>query len=85
MNFGAISGLTSPSIGSAVISAAQGSDLLNGLWYINIHSDRPDGVSAGGEIRGQVLVIPEPGVLGAIFLGTTTLAAFYRRRRRDSR
>ncbi len=52
VNFGAISGITSPSIGSTTITAGQAADLLNELWYINIHTD----VNTGGEIRGQVLV-----------------------------
>ena len=48
----AISGSTSPSIGSTVIDAGQAADLLNDLWYINLHTTEV----AGGEIRGQVLV-----------------------------
>lgn len=54
VNFGAISGLASPSVGSTNIDAGQAADLLNELWYINIHSD----LEPGGEIRGQVLVDP---------------------------
>lgn len=52
VNIGAVSGLTSPSIGGMNISAAQGNDLLAGLLYINIHSAQ----FPGGEIRGQVVV-----------------------------
>lgn len=52
VNFAAISGLASPSIGETMISPAQAADLLNDLWYINIHTT----VEAGGEIRGQVTV-----------------------------
>ena len=43
-----------PSIGSTTITGPQAVDLLAGLWYINIHST----VSPGGEIRGQVQVVP---------------------------
>ena len=43
-------GAVSPSIGNAVITAPQESDLLAGLWYINIHTS----VIGAGEIRGQV-------------------------------
>mgnify|MGYP002625119415 CR=1 FL=1 len=74
VNFGAISGLTSPSAGSTNITAQQANDLLGGLWYINIHSDR-DAVTMGGEIRGQVLLIPEPATLvtfAVMLLGTAT-------------
>ncbi len=58
--------------GGATLSAGQAADLLNGLWYINIHSQ----FALGGEIRGQVLV-PEPG-LGALLL--FGLASLLRRR-----
>jgi hypothetical protein len=54
VDIGAISGLVSPSIGSATISETQAADLLAELYYINIHST----VFTAGEIRGQVLVAP---------------------------
>jgi hypothetical protein len=42
---------TNPRVGSATITPTQAADLLNGLWYVNLHtSDFP-----AGEIRGQVL------------------------------
>lgn len=53
---------TNPVIGSAMITAAQASDLLNGLWYLNLHTTEV----SGGEIRGQVLLIPEPATLSLI-------------------
>jgi hypothetical protein len=56
VNFGLISGTDSPSTGSTTITNDQAADLLDGLWYINIHTDQfPD-----GEIRGQVQVVPIP-------------------------
>ena len=58
IDIGATSGLTSPSVGSAILTAAQEADLLAGLWYINIHT----AANPGGEIRGQVFPIG----LGAI-------------------
>jgi len=54
VNIGDISGLTSPSIGSAVISDEFESQLLAGEWYINVHT----AANGPGEIRGQV--VPEP-------------------------
>ena len=43
----------SPSVGSQTISAAQMADVLNDMWYINIHSTN----CSSGEIRGQLLVV----------------------------
>jgi len=40
----------SPSIGNTVLTVAQQTDLLAGLWYINIHTE----VHPPGEIRGQI-------------------------------
>ena len=42
-------GSTSAS-GTATLTDAQESDLLNGLWYANVHTQ----AHGGGEIRGQV-------------------------------
>lgn len=75
VNFGSISGLSSPSIGSTNISGAQAADLLADLWYINIHT----AVNPGGEIRGQVLV-PEPSAGLLALLGLGALLAVGRRR-----
>lgn len=72
LDIGAVSGLSSPMIGLGTITAQQATDLRNGLWYVNIHTDR----HPGGEIRGQV--IPAPGAL-AVLLGAGLFAA--RRRR----
>ena len=62
-----------PSTGNATLTAQQASDLMNGLWYINIHTlNEPS-----GEIRGQVLVdvatpasilLFAPALLGLFFL-----------------
>lgn len=52
VNVGDTSGLPSPSIGSATLTAAQATELLDGLWYINAHTT----LNGGGEIRGQVVV-----------------------------
>jgi len=56
-------------------TAAQETHLLSGLMYVNIHTS----AFPGGEIRGQLLLIPEPGA-GMLFgLGTAALVAFARR------
>jgi hypothetical protein len=46
-----ITGLESPSEGSAALTDEQASQLAAGKWYVNIHTEKfPD-----GEIRGQVV------------------------------
>ena len=76
LNFGAISGTSSPSIGSSTISAGQASDLLAGLWYINIHTT----AVAGGEIRGQVTVVPVPAAIWLFGSGMIGLIGIARSR-----
>jgi hypothetical protein len=56
VDFFALGGALNPSVGNVVINAGQAADLLAGLWYVNIHST----TFAGGEIRGQVNVVPIP-------------------------
>lgn len=69
---------SNPSSGSAFLSAAQASDLLAGLWYINIHSE----LFPGGEIRGQVRPVPVPAALW--LFGSAGMALFGLRRRQTS-
>lgn len=78
VNIGAISGFISPMVGSTTISAAAATDLLNGLWYINLHT----AMFPGGEIRGQVLVsaIPVPAAAWLFFSGLCGLFGWQRLR-----
>jgi hypothetical protein len=65
-----------PSIGNAILSDAQETDLLAGLWYINIHST----VDPGGEIRGQVEVVPVPAAVWLFGSGLVGLIGIARRK-----
>ena len=77
VNIGTISGLTSPSIGSSTISAGQASELLAGLWYINIHT----ALIPGGEIRGQVNAVPVPAAVWLFGSGLVGLIGIARRKK----
>ncbi|WP_169976868.1 CHRD domain-containing protein [Tautonia rosea] len=65
-------------IGSTTITSAQADQLIAGLWYVNIHT----ALNPAGEIRGQVLAIPEPSTLGMMGMGGLAVGLFVRHRRR---
>jgi hypothetical protein len=60
--------------GSGTLTAPNIAGMLDGLTYINVHT----GLFPGGEIRGQLIVIPAPGALAMI--GAVGLLAMRRRR-----
>jgi hypothetical protein len=68
-------GVTLPANGAAVLTDQQETDLLGELWYVNVHTD----AFPGGEIRGQVLVVPEPGIAALAGVGLLFLVARGRR------
>jgi hypothetical protein len=76
LNVGNISGLTSPSIGSSVISDDIANQLLAGSLYLNIHT----AANPPGEIRGQV--VPEPAAATMALLTAIGFLAATRRRHR---
>jgi hypothetical protein len=63
--------------GSVNLSAAQETALLNNLIYINIHS----AFAAGGEIRGQLVPVPEPATLTLACVAALGLLLSIRRSR----
>ncbi|MFN2329475.1 MAG: CHRD domain-containing protein [Chromatocurvus sp.] len=77
VDIGAESGLGSPMLGSTTITGAQATDLLAGLWYINIHTE----TYPGGEIRGQVQVVPLPAAVWLLVSGFVGLLGWRRARR----
>ena len=44
--------MSTPSEGSATLTAAQAADLMAGRWYANVHT----AANPGGEVRGQMTV-----------------------------
>lgn len=66
-------GVTSGNIISAATTPVNSANMLSGLTYVNIHTS----TFGGGEIRGQLTVVPEPASLS--LLGIGGLALFSRR------
>lgn len=67
---------SSGSATGVLLTAFQETDLLAGNWYVNVHTAN----FGGGEIRGQVNVVPEPQSVALVGMGALLLL---RRRRRD--
>ena len=59
------------------VTAAQAAVLLAGNGYFNVHSER----FRGGEIRGQINVVPEPSTYLLMATGLGGLALIARRKR----
>ena len=60
------------------ITAAQVTTLFAGGMYMNVHTS----TFPGGEIRGQLAVVPEPGSLALMGAGSLALALLARSKRR---
>jgi hypothetical protein len=68
-------------IGSVALTAGQATDLFAGRFYINVHTPAPGGFPAG-EIRGNLLPVPEPASYAMLGMGLAVVAGLARRRRR---
>jgi hypothetical protein len=64
--------------GNGALTAAQVADVLAGKGYVNVRST----VFPSGEIRGQLVAVPEPATIGLLGGGAILLM---RRTRRDAR
>ena len=60
-----------------LLTAAQEIDLLNGKYYINVHTTN----NGGGEIRGFLVAVPEPGTVTLVGLSVVGLLAVIRRKK----
>ncbi len=61
---------------TATLTNQQEQWLMDGLVYLNVHSPQ----YPGGEVRGQINLVPEPGSLAALVFGAAVLARRKRRR-----
>lgn len=62
--------------GTMTLTPAQVTDLQNGLHYFNIHS----ALNPGGEIRGQITLVPEPSTYALLALGGAVAYGIRRRK-----
>jgi hypothetical protein len=63
------------------INATQIGYLYNGFLYMNVHNN----TFGGGEIRGTLTLVPEPGTASLACLGGAGLVFYWRRRRQQSK
>lgn len=71
--------LGSPSHLTTTLTSAQADQLLAGLWYANVHSS----LYPMGEIRGQLMPVPEPSTYAAF--GTLLLVGLVTTKRIQAR
>jgi hypothetical protein len=74
-----ISGKWDAPEGNGTTLAAQLPNILSGHSYINFHTNQ----FTGGEIRGNIAVIPEPSTMALLGLGCAAVALLGRRRARS--
>src|SRR3989442_13386142 len=73
---GTFSGKWDPPEGNGTTLAAQMNNILTGHSYINFHTSQ----FGGGEIRGNIVALPEPSTIGLFGIGIAALIGLGRRR-----
>jgi len=73
---GTFSGKWDPPEGNGTTLAAQLGNILAGRSYINFHTSQ----FVGGEIRGNIIPLPEPSTICLLGIGTAALIGLGRRR-----
>jgi hypothetical protein len=64
-------------LGSRELTQPQISDLLAGLWYVNLASE----TFPNGELRGQITLVPEPSAWALLACGVFWIWLFRRKKR----
>jgi hypothetical protein len=75
---GRITGVWDNAEGNGTTLAAQLANLIAGNLYFNVHTSD----HAGGEIRGQILIVPEPSTVALLAYGLIGMASAGVNRRR---
>ena len=75
---GTFSGKWDPPEGNGTTLAAQMNNILTGHSYINFHTSQ----FGGGEIRGNIVALPEPSTICMLGIGIAALIGLGRRRSR---
>lgn len=64
--------------GTVSLNGTQATALMNGQLYINVHT----ATNSGGEIRGQLIAVPEPSTYALIFAAVALVGVIWQRRHR---